>query len=105
MGTINLKQERENEAARLRGVKSESYQSARHGESSRLSESLASRRRQDTHGSDGEGSEEQKPFGKRDAETLTVLEKLETGPIEYGRDPEGMAEWTWVEPNSGLNLR
>lgn len=105
-GTINLKEEREREAARShRGVKSEKRQPDGPAGSSRLSASLTSRRRQDSHGSHGEGSEDRKPFGKRDAETLTVLEDLETGPIEYGRDPEGMAEWTWVEPNSKINLR
>lgn len=105
-GTINLKQEREREAASSRHfVKSERHQPTDRAESSRLSAQLTSRRRQDDHGSDAEGSEDRKPFGKRDADTLTVLENLETGPIEYGRDPEGMAEWTWVEPNSGFNLR
>jgi minichromosome maintenance protein 10 len=105
-GTINLKEERERQAAGSHSrhvVKAEPHQSNSHAESSRLSAQLTSRRRQDDHGSDAD--EDRKPFGKRDAETLTVLEDLETGPIEYGRDPEGMAEWTWVEPNSGFNLR
>ncbi|KAJ9115105.1 hypothetical protein QFC22_005435 [Naganishia vaughanmartiniae] len=70
-----------------------------------LSTSLATRRRQGDDDSQGEDSKDQGRFGKRDAEDLTVLEDLETGPTEFGRDPEGMAEWTWVEPNSGINLR
>lgn len=67
-----------------------------------LSTSLTSRRRQEEDDSEGK---DQGRFGKRDAEDLTVLEDLQTGPTEFGRDPEGMAEWTWVEPNSGINLR
>ncbi|KAJ9125022.1 hypothetical protein QFC24_002956 [Naganishia onofrii] len=70
-----------------------------------LSTSLASRRRQGDEDSQGDDSKDQGRFGKRDAEDLTVLEDLQTGPTEFGRDPEGMAEWTWVEPNSGINLR
>ncbi|KAJ9104557.1 hypothetical protein QFC21_002055 [Naganishia friedmannii] len=70
-----------------------------------LSTSLASRRRQGEDDSQGEDSKDSGRFGKRDAEDLTVLEDLQTGPTEFGRDPEGMAEWTWVEPNSGINLR
>jgi hypothetical protein len=86
-------------------VKSEPHRAEDLPQPSRLASSLTARRRTGDGDSDKEGSEDQKPFGKRDAEALTVLEDLKTGPIEYGRDPEGMAEWTWVEPNSGINLR
>lgn len=86
-------------------VKTEQHRADDQPQSSRLSSSLTSRLRPGDDGSDREGSDDQKRFGKRDAETLTVLEDLKTGPTEFGRDPEGMAEWTWVEPNSGINLR
>jgi hypothetical protein len=86
-------------------VKSEPRHEADLPQPTSLASSLTTRRRTGHGDSEGEGSGDQKPFGKRDAETLTVLEDLATGPTEFGRDPEGMAEWTWVEPNSGINLR
>lgn len=99
------KHERGSSLASGSRVKSELDRAEDLPQPSRLASSLTARRRTGDGDSDREGSEDQKPFGKRDAETLMVLEDLKTGPIEYGRDPEGMAEWTWVEPNSGINLR
>lgn len=86
-------------------VKSEPHRPDDLPQPSRLASSLTARRRTGDRDPDEEASEGQKPFGKRDAGTLTVQEDLQTGPIKFGRDPEGMAEWTWVEPNSGINLR
>ncbi|WWD21887.1 hypothetical protein CI109_106375 [Kwoniella shandongensis] len=40
----------------------------------------------------------------RDEDSLTIIEKLELGPKEFGRDPEGEEEWRDVEPNSGIRL-
>ncbi|WWC58986.1 uncharacterized protein I303_101532 [Kwoniella dejecticola CBS 10117] len=48
--------------------------------------------------------EDPKDQVQRDEDNLTIIEKLELGPKEFGLDPEGGDEWNFVEPNSGIRL-
>lgn len=41
----------------------------------------------------------------RDEIDLTVLENLQLGVKDFGRDQKGELEWKWTEPNSGINLK
>ncbi|KAK4686314.1 minichromosome maintenance protein 10, partial [Tremellales sp. Uapishka_1] len=59
-----------------------------------------------SEGGKGKGRDlvvEERPSVQRDDE-LMLVEKLELGPREFGRDPEGEQEWRNVEPNSGIRL-
>ncbi|WVQ75339.1 hypothetical protein IAR50_004957 [Cryptococcus sp. DSM 104548] len=42
---------------------------------------------------------------RRDDVDSTLIEKLEKGPKQFPRDPEGDNEWVSVEPNSGIRLK
>ena len=42
---------------------------------------------------------------KRDEDSLIVIEDLQPGPKNFGRDPDGEFGWESLEPNSGLRLR
>lgn len=46
-----------------------------------------------------------KPEEVKRRDDLTVLERLERGPREFGSGPEGDGKWQSVEPNSGIRLR
>ncbi|WRT65218.1 uncharacterized protein IL334_002161 [Kwoniella shivajii] len=48
--------------------------------------------------------EDKKDQIQRDEDSLTIIEKLELGPKEFGLDTEGEEEWRNVEPNSGIRL-
>jgi hypothetical protein len=41
----------------------------------------------------------------RDEDDLTILNKLELGPREFGVDPDGKEMWEKLEPNSGIRLK
>jgi hypothetical protein len=42
---------------------------------------------------------------KRHQESLRIIEELELGPKDFGKDLQGSKAWKKVEPNSGLNLK
>ncbi|TYJ55121.1 hypothetical protein B9479_004157 [Cryptococcus floricola] len=65
----------------------------------------SSRARAERERSDSLEVEDKKESYRRDDVDSTLIEELERGPKEFGRDPEGDDEWASVEPNSGIRLR
>ena len=41
---------------------------------------------------------------QRDEDSLTIINRLELGPKDFGKDPEGEDLWEHVEPNSRTRL-
>ena len=44
------------------------------------------------------------PGLERDADDLTIINRLQLGPKQFGKDPEGEDVWAHVEPNSNIRL-